>query len=425
MPIRMKINIDRFDKNWKLLEHREQWSRSFTKGLMDLLYTSHSQASVAVPFAATDIDSVTRNIDVDQPSANADYTRGMGQPLQLGAPGGSSGINIWPTNIGQYGNGIQCVIPGHCMGIVVGADNTAVTPTDRRLSQMIGHGIRPPDGGDVTFDSYAAGEDASQTMDAVGEWCAQGFIPTHTHRIYGVNVKIAKAGAPGNLTVTIRGSDFVQGSGGDTSFNWQNPTSALCPAIVTGTILEAAIPGAAALTNCTFATPVDVIAGRRYFITLNVPGASAGNSVLWRYDTGGATYEHNPGFCSTSTELTYKSISTNSGATYTIVAGSCFIFEEIGRSVGELYYGACNVENLIIANPNASFDIKRFFTNRSGGNITVQESGLMASAKRGAAAASKWNTAAAPFLIARDTFAGVVVADTEILLVTYTPSITV
>ena len=425
MAIRMKIKIDRFDKNWNHLEHREQWSRSFTKGLLDLLYTAHSQATVAVPYVATDIDLCSRSIDIDQPSGNADYSRGGGSPLQIGAPGGDAGVNVWPSNIGQYGNGVQCVIPGHCLGIVVGAGNTAATPTDRRLAQMIGHGVRPPDAGDVIFDSYAAGEDAGTVMDNINDWCAQGFIPKTTHRIYSVRVKISKAGAPGNLTVGIKGSDFVQGSGGDTSFNWSNPTTALCPDIVSGTIVEADIPGAAALTSCVFATPIDVIAGRRYFITLRALGASAGNSVTWRFDTGGATFEHNPSWTSANTGLTFKSISTNGGATYGIVEGSCYMFEDIGRSVGELQYGGCNVENLVIANPNASFDIKRFFTNHTGGNITVQEAGIMAAAKRGGTVAAKYNTAASPFLIARDVFAGVVIADTEILLVTYTPTITV
>jgi hypothetical protein len=88
-----------------------------------------------------------------------------------------------------------------------------------------------------------------------------------------------------------------------------------------------------------------------------------------------------------------------------------------GRSAGQMEYGGCELVNLAISNPNASLDIRRYFTNNSGGSITVQECGLYA--------AGTIDAASFPFCVARDLTGGVAVGNTEILRVTYTLQITV
>ncbi|MDP2660586.1 MAG: hypothetical protein Q8R28_07645, partial [Dehalococcoidia bacterium] len=116
-------------------------------------------------------------------------------------------------------------------------------------------------------------------------------------------------------------------------------------------------------------------------------------------------------------------LSANSGATWTPWnPDSCFLFQEKGQSVGEFLIGGCELDNYVVANPNASFDIRRYFTNLCGSTLTVQEIGIASLVRRLAASSL---TVAHPILIARDVVAAVNVLNTEVLRVTYTPSVTV
>lgn len=89
-----------------------------------------------------------------------------------------------------------------------------------------------------------------------------------------------------------------------------------------------------------------------------------------------------------------------------------------GEGAGTLLYGGCEVYGLTEVNPNASFTIRRYFTNVLGGDINVTECGLYSPATVNPAAV--W-----VFCIARDTFGAITVSNTEILEITYTPQITV
>ena len=94
-----------------------------------------------------------------------------------------------------------------------------------------------------------------------------------------------------------------------------------------------------------------------------------------------------------------------------------------GRSAGQLEYGGCEFINITFSDPNGEFTIRRYFTNASGGSITVNEVGIYATAGK-AIGTNGGNTYI--FLIARDKVdPGVAVADTEILRATYVPQITV
>jgi len=88
-----------------------------------------------------------------------------------------------------------------------------------------------------------------------------------------------------------------------------------------------------------------------------------------------------------------------------------------GRAAGQLEYGGCELIGLAFADPNGQFTIRRYFTNNSGGLITVNEVGIYSV---GQPAGSSYI-----FLIARDLTGGVAVAHTELLRVTYVVQITV
>lgn len=110
--------------------------------------------------------------------------------------------------------------------------------------------------------------------------------------------------------------------------------------------------------------------------------------------------------------------SNNAAVTPTQYALSTLIAN--GRAGGQILYGGCEVANPSFADPNGEMIIRRFFTNVSGGDVTVQEVGIYQMVGLGT------NTYDYHFCIARDVVApAVVVADTEILMVTYTVQITV
>ena len=89
-----------------------------------------------------------------------------------------------------------------------------------------------------------------------------------------------------------------------------------------------------------------------------------------------------------------------------------------GEGAGTLLYGGTEVYGLTFANPNGSFKIRRYFTNVLGGNVTIQEVGIYSPGYKN-------NAEVNLFCIARDVCGAIVVANTEILEVTYTVQITV
>lgn len=93
-----------------------------------------------------------------------------------------------------------------------------------------------------------------------------------------------------------------------------------------------------------------------------------------------------------------------------------------GEAAGEFLYGGTEIYGLTIAGANGSFVIRRYFTNVSGGGITVEEVGIYSPACTSGGTVPRYTN---QFCIARDVTGGVAVADTEILEVTYTVQITV
>ncbi len=86
-----------------------------------------------------------------------------------------------------------------------------------------------------------------------------------------------------------------------------------------------------------------------------------------------------------------------------------------GAGAGQLIYAGSEIELPVIAAPNATMLMRRFFYNKSGGGITVNEVGMYT-----------WSTNVAyQFMLFRALTGGVAVADNELLRVQYTFQITV
>ena len=89
-----------------------------------------------------------------------------------------------------------------------------------------------------------------------------------------------------------------------------------------------------------------------------------------------------------------------------------------GEIATQLLYGGTEIYGFTASNPNASFKIRRYFTNVAGGSISVTESGIYAPAYIGSGQFKI-------FCVCRDVFGTVTVNNGQILSVVYTVSITV
>ena len=123
--IRTKLILARFNKDGKLIEHREQESRSWLKHFFDMLYILHNtNVSLA---NVNDIGGTPREI----------Y-------YQLGAPSNTLQVGAPPGNIflpSYTGGSVRPAYDkGEKTGIVVGTGALAVTPLQDALQTKIAHG---------------------------------------------------------------------------------------------------------------------------------------------------------------------------------------------------------------------------------------------------------------------------------------------
>ena len=90
-----------------------------------------------------------------------------------------------------------------------------------------------------------------------------------------------------------------------------------------------------------------------------------------------------------------------------------------GVAPGNLMYsGGTEIYDLAFADPNGSFKIRRYFTNHSGGDVTVRETGIYSPGQYAGQTVER-------FCICRDVPVAVTVHDTNVLEVVYTVQITV
>ena len=135
----VKLILDRLDKEGRLLERREQQSKSFVKGFIQLLYVQHAQIRNLTPYSMNEIGGVAK--DVDSESANSRKSKCN---LMIGSAPGLSQVICHPGCSTSSGTTTlymeKCAVEGEIIGIQVGTGTNAVTPTDYALQTRIAHG---------------------------------------------------------------------------------------------------------------------------------------------------------------------------------------------------------------------------------------------------------------------------------------------
>jgi hypothetical protein len=129
--IKTILVLEKFSPDGKLLDKREQESRSWLKHFFDLFYTLTSQTLLA---GINDVSAAPRTLSIGM-----DSTEPFGH-LQIASPAGGMGWCI-PTYSGTPG--IWTYIThqkGDDFGIVVGTGNLAVTPIQDALQTKVAHG---------------------------------------------------------------------------------------------------------------------------------------------------------------------------------------------------------------------------------------------------------------------------------------------
>jgi len=129
------VQFDRLDKDFHLLESRKQASRSWTKHFFDLWYIQLGWNSNTLA-GILDIAAAARALPVRAEGSCA---------LMTSSPGGGALAATLVYRIGPGGAGgvlsYDSPWQGQLIGITVGTNNTAVTPTDNSLFARVEHGI--------------------------------------------------------------------------------------------------------------------------------------------------------------------------------------------------------------------------------------------------------------------------------------------
>lgn len=134
-----KLILERFNKDHRLLERREQPSRSFVKNFISLLYCAYAQIKAASPYTMNDITNTPRTVDSEAQSL-AD-TRATKANLRIGSSPGISGF-LCACGLNVSPSPDKLTIEGEKIGIVIGTGVAAVTPTDVALGTRILHGTQ-------------------------------------------------------------------------------------------------------------------------------------------------------------------------------------------------------------------------------------------------------------------------------------------
>jgi hypothetical protein len=133
------LTLEKYDQNLKMLGKKQMPSRSFTKGLIGLLYIFHAQVPSGSPYACNDEAGNLRNLMVSQWS---DGRKALGT-FKSNAGGGAVNELVWNMGSGgSSGSGFisGIAVPGEKLGVVIGTGVTAVTPTDTALVTRITQG---------------------------------------------------------------------------------------------------------------------------------------------------------------------------------------------------------------------------------------------------------------------------------------------
>jgi hypothetical protein len=390
----------------------QDYSKSFTRHMMEALYLSHANILTAAPLASVvDVIGATRSVDGDSKGAVTPTYTPKGNML-IDAPSGNGGVLVLSGQVISAGGEQQFNrtqrLAGHMFGIVIGTDNTPATPADARLGARIYHGTS----GTVAAssqDSFLAdtNDDNTQTTNAV-----LGFIyhPKKSFLLTRIDLKVFRTGAaPGNVTLNVCGLNMATSITATMDINVLSTSN-----VVNANAWGAASPGD--WVTFTFATPYVLQTGFSYYIYISPSQAAAGNYVNLRNANSNLT-----------TSLPVKGSTTLvPPANLTINTQIRHVYDMWGTVAPEMEYSGTSIYGLTIANPNGSLSIARIFRNNSGEAIGVQESGIYMPLTRYFATSVNYGFLIYSVCAARDVIAPVVnVANGESIEVIYTPGITV
>lgn len=417
----MNLTLQRY-RNGRLVEQRRQRGRSFVIGMMQLLYLAHAQIQYSAPYTLTDILGQDRETDSQ---AYSTYVRNYKGTLALSVPGGNGSIFIPTGSVKLYDSTHPFgtweplnFLKGDILGIQVGADNTAVTPSDAHLEQKIFHGVSAPAAGPASFSEKTTGDTTAIAIDSADDRAGCLLFPKRGFRMSSVKLLLYKSGNPGNMTLTVRGVRHANDDGSD----WLDaePTANIDAIVSNADTLPAGAPYE--WREFTLTTPIDMQPGMAYAFILECPTAAVGNVVYWRYaDLAG----------SAPVENWARFFSSNAESSWSLGTNYMMMIDPQGSALAEMEYGGCEMFGKVVSNPNGEFSISRLFRNNSGGAISVEEVALYAAVTRyqsvtynGAPSYKEGDAWAV--CVARDVVSPAVnVLHGETLQVVYTPQITV
>ncbi len=396
--MRTLLTLERKTRSGRLIERRQEYSHSFTQYLMELLYICHAQIQYAAGRGVYQVDGGWRAIDSQY--FNGNNARANRNTLIVAAPAGNG--QVWVSGESQASGssaclspGVQSLLPGELIGIQLGNSNQAVTPQDKYLIQRIPHGQRTPVSPAASLDAVITG-DNNQFYTGSGSWNGFYVITKRQMVISSIRLLLYRNGTPGIITMQVLSAYSVSG-----------PSIGVSSLLATATTNGDTLPTAAPYEwrEFTLSSPVLMLPGMGYHVRIS-PAGSGG--VYWR-----ANY---------ATNIAYTTYPRTWNTMGSYQYNYALLYDLIGTTPREIEYGSCEVSGLSVANPNASFIIRRLFTNNSGGDATVRECGIYAG--------SSWSpsgySGSFPLCICRDVISpDIIVANGEVLAVTYSPQITV
>ncbi len=434
MAMRATVTIEKFGKSGRRLERRAFPSRSFLFGLIQLLYIQHAQQSL--------VDTFNHILFYANTSDNWNGSTGSyHENLCMASPGGSGGRYYGMTRA-----------LGDEIGIQIGTGTKALNSADRSLDKRIApfegrilralehpgtgtpYGLaydgtylwvmdyKSPTAEVYQFNRYTGAEithwnalgtsysyNRGMTFDGTDLWMTgydSGLSPVY--RVYRVNtsgVVQQSWGAPN--------AHPANGLAWDGTYIWvaedYSPYQIHQCATADGAI-QASIssPWGSTVYGLTF--------DGTYLWAVGGSGYSYGGKRIAQISTGGVVQKEfftpmggYSGHGANPWGLTWENpyLWLSEGGDYTKA-----IFQLCANKV-RFDYGGCEVvDDQAYVNPNGSFTVRRYFTNKSGASITVNEVGIYALMKE--------------IAVARDLVSpGVDVLNNETLKVEYTFQITV
>ena len=437
MSLRADITIERFGQSGRRLQRRVFPSRSFLFGLIQMLYMQHAYQNLT--------DTFLHILFYTNSSGNWDGTyASYGQNLQVSSPGGRGGSYMSLT-----------ATLGDEIGIQLGTGSAALNSADRALDKR----IAPIEGRVLRALKHpGSGTPKGLAWDGTYIWVVDQYSTPSV--IYKINrntgAVVAQFDAPGdyysyNRGLTFDGTDLwctgrdlgqspvyrvfrISAVDGTVLQQWGapggNPANGLTwdgtyiwVAEEGGTYqLHQCVPTTGAINasiNNPWGTSVPCYGlayDGTYLWVVGSNGYSWGGKMIAKITTAGVLQKElftpmggYSGHGAQPWGLTWEDpyLWLSDGGDYTKA-----ILQLCANKVRFDYAGCEVVDDESYVNPNGSFTVRRYFTNKSGGSITINEVGIYALDKE--------------IAIARDLVSpGVAVANNETLKIEYTFQITV